>query len=196
MCWRARRRSSFTSLTNDFDLMTSVLSLSLGTEASFLALRPEPVQTRCQGRGSPERAGGRASSLVVDARADGITRHFLRIRRSRLRIGRSGARALPRSGARGSGTRLASAGPGSQSSKQQGELAMNQDILAGKWKQMRGQVKQWWGKLTDDDLDRIDGTMDKLAGTFQERYGWERDEVDREIKKHFEQYEPERPSRR
>src|SRR5262249_61642750 len=73
---------------------------------------------------------------------------------------------------------------------------MNQDILAGKWKQMRGQVKQWWGKLTDDDLDRIDGTMDKLAGTLQERYGWERDEVDREVKKHFEQDEPERPSRR
>ena len=41
---------------------------------------------------------------------------------------------------------------------------MNPDILAGKWKQMRGQVKQWWGKLTDDDLDRIDGAMDKLAG--------------------------------
>ena len=39
---------------------------------------------------------------------------------------------------------------------------MNQDILTGKWKQMRGQVKQWWGKLTDDDLDRIDGAMDKL----------------------------------
>src|SRR5262249_9266519 len=35
---------------------------------------------------------------------------------------------------------------------------MNRDTLAGKWKQMRGQVKQWWGKLTDDDLDRIDGT--------------------------------------
>src|SRR5262249_58400797 len=56
MCWRARRRNSFTSLTNDFDLMTSVVSLSLGTEASFLTLRPEPVQTRCQGRDSPERA--------------------------------------------------------------------------------------------------------------------------------------------
>ena len=40
---------------------------------------------------------------------------------------------------------------------------MNQDILTGKWKQMRGQVKQWWGKLTDDDLDRVDGAMDKLC---------------------------------
>ena len=34
---------------------------------------------------------------------------------------------------------------------------MNQNILSGKWKQMRGQVKQWWGRLSDDDLDRIDG---------------------------------------
>jgi uncharacterized protein YjbJ (UPF0337 family) len=69
---------------------------------------------------------------------------------------------------------------------------MNQDIISGKWKQMRGQVKQWWGKLTDDDLDRIDGAMDRLAGTLQERYGWEREEAEREIQKHFEEPDAER----
>ena len=63
---------------------------------------------------------------------------------------------------------------------------MNQDILAGKWKQMRGQAKQWWGKLTDDDLDRVDGAMDKLAGVLQERYGWGRDQAEREIRQRFE----------
>jgi uncharacterized protein YjbJ (UPF0337 family) len=68
-----------------------------------------------------------------------------------------------------------------------GAFPMNQDILSGKWKQMRGQVKQWWGKLTDDDLDRIDGTMDRLAGALQERYGWEREEAERQIQKHFEE---------
>jgi len=68
---------------------------------------------------------------------------------------------------------------------------MNQDILTGKWKQMRGQVKQWWGKLTDDDLDRIDGAMDKLAGALQERYGWERDQAEREMKKRFDRYDEE-----
>jgi uncharacterized protein YjbJ (UPF0337 family) len=75
---------------------------------------------------------------------------------------------------------------------------MNQDVLAGKWKQMRGQVKQWWGKLTDDDLDRIDGAMDKLTGTLQERYGWQREQAEREIKQRFDQYdvEPREPSRR
>ena len=67
----------------------------------------------------------------------------------------------------------------------------NQDVLAGKWKQMRGQVKQWWGKLTDDDLDRIDGGMDKLAGALQERYGWERDQAEREMKQRFESYDQE-----
>src|SRR3989475_12291054 len=66
---------------------------------------------------------------------------------------------------------------------------MNQDILTGKWKQMRGQVKQWWGKLTDDDLDRIEGAMDKLAGSLQERYGWGRDQAEREMKKRFGQYD-------
>ena len=72
---------------------------------------------------------------------------------------------------------------------------MNQDIISGKWKQMRGQVKQWWGKLTDDDLDRIDGAMDKLAGSLQERYGWERERADREIRKRFDQYERRRAAR-
>jgi uncharacterized protein YjbJ (UPF0337 family) len=65
---------------------------------------------------------------------------------------------------------------------------MNQDVIAGKWKQMRGEMKQWWGKLTDDDLDRVDGAMDKLAGALQERYGWERDRAEREIKQRFDGY--------
>jgi uncharacterized protein YjbJ (UPF0337 family) len=75
---------------------------------------------------------------------------------------------------------------------------MNQDILAGKWKQMRGQVQQWWGKLTDDDLDRVNGAMDKLVGVLQERYGWERDHAEGELKKRFEQYDAETrdPARR
>ena len=75
---------------------------------------------------------------------------------------------------------------------------MNQDVIAGKWKQMRGEVKQWWGKLTDDDLDRVNGAMDKLAGVLQERYGWERERAEREIKQRFEGMKEEvrDPSRR
>jgi uncharacterized protein YjbJ (UPF0337 family) len=58
---------------------------------------------------------------------------------------------------------------------------MNQDILEGKWKQMKGQAKQAWGKLTDDDLDRISGSRDELVGLIQERYGWERERAEREV---------------
>jgi uncharacterized protein YjbJ (UPF0337 family) len=58
---------------------------------------------------------------------------------------------------------------------------MNEDILRGKWTKMRGQVKEWWGLLTDDDLDRIDGNVDQLAGALQERYGYAREEAEREI---------------
>jgi uncharacterized protein YjbJ (UPF0337 family) len=60
---------------------------------------------------------------------------------------------------------------------------MNDDVLKGKWKKMRGRVKEWWGELTDDDLDRIDGSVDVLAGTLQERYGYRRDEAEREIER-------------
>ena len=41
---------------------------------------------------------------------------------------------------------------------------MNSDVVAGKWKQMKGQAKQWWGQLTDDDITRIEGSRDKLIG--------------------------------
>ncbi|MCA9795784.1 MAG: CsbD family protein, partial [Candidatus Eremiobacteraeota bacterium] len=53
----------------------------------------------------------------------------------------------------------------------------NRDILKGKWKQMKGDVKAKWGKLTDDDLDRIEGDSEKLVGIIQERYGMAREEA-------------------
>jgi uncharacterized protein YjbJ (UPF0337 family) len=62
-------------------------------------------------------------------------------------------------------------------------ITMNEDILKGNWKQLRGRAKQWWGRLTDDDLDRIDGSAEELAGVLQERYGYERAEAEREIER-------------
>jgi uncharacterized protein YjbJ (UPF0337 family) len=62
---------------------------------------------------------------------------------------------------------------------------MNKDVFEGKWKQKRGQVKEWWGKLTDDDVDRVEGNLDKLTGMLQERYGLKREEAEREIERHF-----------
>lgn len=49
---------------------------------------------------------------------------------------------------------------------------MNEDILQGKWKQLRGEMKVQWGKLTDDELDQINGRREKLSGVLQERYGY------------------------
>ncbi|MCL6705842.1 CsbD family protein [Pseudomonas sp. R2.Fl] len=58
---------------------------------------------------------------------------------------------------------------------------MNWDQIEGKWKQFKGEAKAQWGKLTDDDLDRIAGNRDKLAGKLQEQYGKDKEEVEREI---------------
>lgn len=58
-----------------------------------------------------------------------------------------------------------------------------QNILEGNWKQARGQVQSWWGELTDDELDEIDGNRTKLAGKLQERYGWQQEKADSEIER-------------
>lgn len=53
-------------------------------------------------------------------------------------------------------------------------MATTGHILAGRWKQLKGEAKRAWGKLTDDDWDRAEGNRDKLVGALQERYGWEK----------------------
>ena len=62
---------------------------------------------------------------------------------------------------------------------------MNNDRLQGEWKQVKGKVKEKWGKLTDDDLKVIDGQTDQLIGRIQERYGIAREEA----QKQFEQFQ-------
>lgn len=57
---------------------------------------------------------------------------------------------------------------------------MTQDMLRGAWKQMRGNVKKQWGKLTDDDLMQIDGNKDILIGKLQERYGYSRAQAEKD----------------
>ena len=58
---------------------------------------------------------------------------------------------------------------------------MNWDQIEGMWKQVRGSVQSEWGKLTDDELDMIDGDREKLAGRIQEKYGVAREEAERQI---------------
>ena len=58
---------------------------------------------------------------------------------------------------------------------------MNQDILKGKWTQLKGDVRNWWGKLTDDDVTQIQGDTEKMIGKLQERYGYKRDQAEKEL---------------
>lgn len=58
---------------------------------------------------------------------------------------------------------------------------MNWDEIKGNWKQVTGQVKSQWGKLTDDDLQQIDGKREELAGRLQVRYGHSKEEVEKKI---------------
>ena len=57
---------------------------------------------------------------------------------------------------------------------------MNWDVITGQWKQLKGKVREKWGDLTDDDLDKIAGQRDQLVGKLQERYGYAKDRAERE----------------
>lgn len=63
---------------------------------------------------------------------------------------------------------------------------MANNIMEGKWKQLRGKAQQKWGKLTNDDLDRINGRREELVGRIQERYGKNREEAEREANEFFD----------
>lgn len=58
---------------------------------------------------------------------------------------------------------------------------MNKDEASGNWKQFKGKMKEKWGKLTDDDMQVIEGKRDQLVGKIQERYRYAKDEAEREV---------------
>jgi len=58
---------------------------------------------------------------------------------------------------------------------------MNWDQIQGNWKQVTGQAKEQWGKLTDYDLEIVAGRRDQLAGKIQERYGVAKDEAEKQL---------------
>jgi uncharacterized protein YjbJ (UPF0337 family) len=63
---------------------------------------------------------------------------------------------------------------------------MTNHSLEGNWKQLKGKVKQQWGKLTDDDLDRINGKREELVGRIQESYGRSRKDAEKEVGDFFD----------
>ncbi|HEY9040026.1 MAG TPA: CsbD family protein [Roseovarius sp.] len=58
---------------------------------------------------------------------------------------------------------------------------MNWDTIKGNWKQLTGEAKSQWGKLTDDDIQQAEGEREKLVGKVQERYGLAKDEAERQV---------------
>lgn len=66
---------------------------------------------------------------------------------------------------------------------------MNNDRTEGMWKQIKGKIKEQWGKLTDDEVDQAEGRWDRLTGLIQERYGRAKDDVELEIRRFRDEHE-------
>jgi len=67
-----------------------------------------------------------------------------------------------------------------------GRAVMDWNRVEGNWKQVRGKIKEQWGKLTDDDLDVIDGKQEQLEGRLQQRYGYAKDQAQKEVNAWFD----------
>jgi len=63
---------------------------------------------------------------------------------------------------------------------------MNKDTFEGQWKQLAGKAKTAWGELTDDELTRVNGNAERLAGLIQEKYGRSREEAEKEVNDFFD----------
>jgi uncharacterized protein YjbJ (UPF0337 family) len=58
---------------------------------------------------------------------------------------------------------------------------MNPEILRGRWNELKGDIRTRWGKLTDDDVMQVQGQAEKLIGMLQQRYGYKREQAEKEI---------------
>ena len=65
---------------------------------------------------------------------------------------------------------------------------MNEDIFKGKWKELKGSVKEKWGDLTDDDVTAVEGKTEKLVGILQVKYGYSKDEAQEEYNKFMDDH--------
>lgn len=65
---------------------------------------------------------------------------------------------------------------------------MNKDILNGNWKELKGKIQKVWGRLTDDDLKKVEGNMNELSGRLQKVYGYTKEEATAEIDSFKQQF--------
>ena len=73
---------------------------------------------------------------------------------------------------------------------------MNWDQAKGNWNQMKGKVKEQWGNLTDDDLDKIEGRSEQMIGLLQQRYGYAREKAEEEYNRFVSRFAANDPTRR
>ena len=66
---------------------------------------------------------------------------------------------------------------------------MDENILKGKWKEIKGQIKEQWGKLTDDEIAEVEGKQEKLMGLLQKKYGYSRDQAEDDYRRFLARYE-------
>jgi uncharacterized protein YjbJ (UPF0337 family) len=66
---------------------------------------------------------------------------------------------------------------------------MNSDVMKGQWNQLKGKLKQQWGRLTDDDIAEINGDRDLLIGKLQELYGRSREDAEKDLERWSAAYE-------
>ena len=65
---------------------------------------------------------------------------------------------------------------------------MDANILKGKWLQLKGSIREKWGQLTDDDVDRVGGSVDRLVGLIQEKYGYAKQQAEDEVDSFLARY--------
>jgi len=73
-------------------------------------------------------------------------------------------------------------------------MDMNEDTLKGQWMQLKGKVREKWGKLTTDDIDVIQGRAEQLIGRVQERYGIGRSEAEKQVREFMTAMKSQQPT--
>ena len=68
-------------------------------------------------------------------------------------------------------------------------MAGEKNILHGKWSELKGDVRKWFGKLTDSDIEEVKGDRDKLLGKLEQRYGWNRMQAEQELDRRMNEFE-------
>src|SRR5437868_11914309 len=88
---------------------------------------------------------------------------------------------LPPDGTRSARTMIVRSIPSRPHRETREGSKMDANILKGKWLQLKGNIRGKWGQLTDDDVDRVGGSVERLIGVLQERYGYQKQEAEHEV---------------